>query len=124
MSYGKALKYKKGHHLSIRYNLYLTGKERISLTGFEKTVLRAVCSIPLGQTRSYKWVASRIGMPRSSRAVGEALNKNPFPLLIPCHRVVCSNGDIGGYSGGVKNKKKLLAFEKKIVEMIKDKKIK
>jgi methylated-DNA-[protein]-cysteine S-methyltransferase len=80
-------------------------------TPFEKKVFRVVCQIPFGQTRSYKWVADKIGRPEASRAVGRALNKNPFPLTIPCHRVVRSKGDVGGYRWGKEVKKRLLEME-------------
>ncbi len=84
------------------------------ITPFQHKVLKAVLTIPLGKTRSYKWVAQKIGSPRASRAVGQALNRNPFPLLVPCHRVVASDGKIGGYSKGESKKKNLLNLEKKI----------
>lgn len=90
----------------------------VKLSQFERAVLRAICAIPLGQTRSYQWVARRIGKPGSSRAVGQALKKNPFAPLVPCHRVIRSCGDIGGYSKGEKNKRDLLIFEKRIVQAI------
>ncbi|MBU2540397.1 MAG: MGMT family protein [Candidatus Omnitrophica bacterium] len=92
------------------------------LTEFSKGVLRATYKIPLGQTRSYQWVASKIGRPKACRAVGAALKKNPYPLLIPCHRVVRINGEIGGYSRGIRKKKDLLAIEKEIAEILKKKK--
>lgn len=83
-------------------------------TDFEKKVLRCIMSIPLGRTRTYKWVAKKIRKPKAFRAVGRVLRKNPFPFLIPCHRVVKSNKELGGYSLGKALKKKLLELEKKI----------
>ncbi len=80
-------------------------------TAFEKDVLRAVCAIKPGEVRTYQWVAERVGRPKAQRAVGQALKKNPLPLLIPCHRVVAGNGKIGGYSLGTELKRELLAFE-------------
>jgi methylated-DNA-[protein]-cysteine S-methyltransferase len=85
------------------------------MTSFAKKVYKAVLSIPLGETRSYKWVAKKIGSPKASRAVGQALNKNPYPLIIPCHRVVKNDHRIGGYALGVSNKEVLLELEKRIV---------
>ena len=82
-----------------------------SLGGFEKKVYKIVSAIPRGRVRSYKWVAARAGEPRASRAVGNALNKNPYPIAIPCHRVVKSDGSIGGYSRGAGMKKRLLESE-------------
>ncbi|MFH1093306.1 MAG: MGMT family protein [Candidatus Omnitrophota bacterium] len=81
-------------------------------TPFQKDVLKAACEIKPGETRTYKWIAERIGRPNAQRAVGTALKKNPLPLLIPCHRVVASSGKIGGYALGVKLKNELLKFEK------------
>ena len=88
------------------------------MTDFEKKVLRAVCKIPLGQVRTYKWVAQKCGKPRAWRAVANALKKNQFPLLIPCHRVVRSGSDIGGYNLGKKLKKDLIKLEQKIKDMV------
>ncbi len=81
-------------------------------TPFEKEVLKIVSQIPLGQSRSYKWVAKKIGRPMAARAVGQALKKNPLPFIIPCHRVVRSDGKIGGYRWGKVLKQKLLNYEK------------
>ena len=78
------------------------------LTGFQKGVYRMCLSIPLGETRSYKWVAEGIERPYSARAVGNALNKNPYAPFVPCHRVIASDGTLGGYRGGLKKKMELL----------------
>lgn len=86
------------------------------ITPFAKKVYRAVLTIPLGEVRSYKWVAERIGMPRATRAIGQVLKRNPWPLIIPCHRVICSGGKLGGYSSGIKKKKALLDLEKQILK--------
>jgi len=87
-----------------------------SLTKFQWKVLEATAAIPLGETRSYKWIAQKIGKPKSVRAVGQALKKNPFPLIIPCHRVIKSDGSLGGYAGSYDKKKaQLLKFEQQIV---------
>lgn len=87
--------------------------EKIKLTDFQKRVFEAVLTIPFGQTRSYKWVAQRIGRPLSARAVGNALNKNPYAPFVPCHRVIASDGTLGGYRFGLKKKAFLLKKEKK-----------
>jgi len=79
-------------------------------TPFQKKVLRKVSMIPYGKTMSYGEIASAVGHPRASRAVGTVNAHNVLPLLIPCHRVVAANG-IGGYGGGTGMKKKLLKFE-------------
>lgn len=80
-------------------------------TEFEKDVWRTLNEIPFGETRTYKWVAERIGRPGASRAVGQALSKNPIPIVIPCHRVIESDGSMGGYSSGVHTKVRLLELE-------------
>ena len=80
-------------------------------TEFQKAVYRVLRQIPRGETRTYKWVAKKIGRPRAFRAVGNALNKNPYPGIIPCHRVIKSDGTIGGFSKGASAKKRLLSAE-------------
>jgi methylated-DNA-[protein]-cysteine S-methyltransferase len=84
------------------------------LTPFVKKVYKAVLNIPLGEVRSYKWVAKKAGEPKAARAVGQILRRNPWPLIIPCHRVIASDGKLGGYSCGLKKKKYLLDLEKQI----------
>jgi len=84
------------------------------LTGFTRKVYQVVLSIPLGQVRSYKWVAQQAGSPDAARAVGQILKHNPYPLIIPCHRVVRSDSKAGGYIFGVKRKLSLLALEDKL----------
>ena len=81
------------------------------LTVFEQQVYRVIAKIPRGQTRSYQWVAQRIGRPNAVRAVGNALHKNPFAPRIPCHRVIRSDGSLGDFAGGVAKKRRLLARE-------------
>lgn len=83
----------------------------LSGTEFEKQVWLALNDIPFGETRSYKWVAEKIGRPAAVRAVGRALSKNPVPVVIPCHRVIESDGSIGGYSSGADIKIRLLEME-------------
>tara|TARA_B100001146_G_scaffold84385_1_gene75010 strand:+ start:1051 stop:1329 length:279 start_codon:yes stop_codon:yes gene_type:complete len=78
-------------------------------TVFQIQVWEEIKKIPRGETLSYKQIALTIGRPKSSRAVANACGKNPFPIIIPCHRVVKSNGSLGGYSGkGGRNKKREL----------------
>jgi methylated-DNA-[protein]-cysteine S-methyltransferase len=82
-------------------------------TDFQIKVWKELQKIPKGETRTYKEVAESIGMPNAARAVANACGKNPFPITIPCHRVVRSDGSLGGYSGigGVAKKRKLLDEE-------------
>ncbi len=79
---------------------------------FQREVLAATSTIPAGEVRSYAWVAERLGRPLAVRAVGSALARNPVPLVIPCHRVVRSDGKVGDYAlGGSQAKRRLLAGE-------------
>lgn len=80
-------------------------------TPFQRSVLQALQDIPYGATASYGEVAERIGRPRAARAVGAANGRNPLPIVIPCHRVVGSNGDLTGFGGGLDTKKRLLELE-------------
>ncbi len=80
-------------------------------THFQREVWEITRRIPYGETRSYAWVAEQIKKPRAARAVGQALSKNPLPLIIPCHRVLTSDGKLGGFGGGVEMKKYLLSLE-------------
>ncbi|MBJ7354289.1 MAG: MGMT family protein [Thermoleophilaceae bacterium] len=81
------------------------------LTPFTRRVLEATCEIPLGETRSYEWIAQSIGMPEAARAVRNALAANPVPLAIPCHRVLGRGGDVGEYALGAATKRALLSAE-------------
>jgi len=78
---------------------------------FQVKVWEALRGIPYGRVRSYGWVARKIGKPGAARAVGAACGANPVPLLVPCHRVVSGDGSLGGFSGGLPNKKRLLKLE-------------
>jgi O-6-methylguanine DNA methyltransferase len=80
-------------------------------TPFQKSVYAAVSKIGYGETRSYLDVAEALGNPKAVRAVGSANGANPIPLIIPCHRVIASDGTLQGYAGGLNMKKKLLAME-------------
>jgi len=80
-------------------------------TEFQVRAWRALCRIPFGKTISYGQQASNIKNPKAFRAVGSANGKNPIPIIVPCHRVVASDGSLGGYSLGLKMKKQLLALE-------------
>ncbi len=91
------------------------------LTPFQKKVYTIVKRIPLGETRSYRWVALQLGKPSAQRAIGEVLKKNPFPIIVPCHRVIRESGTLGGYALGKDLKKRLLEIERKNVRRYKDK---
>ncbi len=96
---------------------YFCGKRRkfthppdLSGTPFERQVYAALLEIPFGQIETYGTLAKRLGRPGGARAVGNALAKNPLPIVIPCHRVVAT-GNIGGFTGGLDVKRALLAHE-------------
>jgi len=80
-------------------------------TDFQKKCWNALLQIPYGQTCSYADIARKIGSPRAFRAVGQANHNNPIAIVVPCHRVVTSSGDLGGYGGGLSTKEKLLQLE-------------
>ena len=80
-------------------------------TAFQKKVWKALLKIPYGKMASYREIAEIIGQPQASRAIGTACGKNPIPIITPCHRVISSDGSLGGYSGGIKIKKALLNLE-------------
>ena len=86
---------------------------KLNGTKFQNLVWKEISQIPYSQTMSYKEIAARIGHPNSSRAVANACGKNPYPIIIPCHRVISSNGKLGGYSGpgGISEKRRLLKNE-------------
>ena len=85
--------------------------ERRAPTLFEEAVYAIVRRIPSGEVRSYRWVAEQLGNPGLARAVGNALHRNPYAPRVPCHRVVKSDGSLGGYARGVARKRSLLHQE-------------
>jgi methylated-DNA-[protein]-cysteine S-methyltransferase len=85
--------------------------DRRLMRGIARDVLAATARVPFGRTTTYGAVAERIGRPRASRAVGNALGSNPIPIVVPCHRVLRSGGDVGGYAGGPSRKRSLLIIE-------------
>lgn len=87
-------------------------------TPFQLEVWRRLCEIPYGETISYGELARRIGNPNASRAVGLANGSNPIPIVIPCHRVIGSNGKLTGYGGGLPIKEKLLALERRQLSLL------
>ncbi len=78
---------------------------------FQRKVLRREFRIPRGRVMSYGGLAARLGHPRAARAVGTALARNPFPLIVPCHRTIQADGSLGGFGGGLKMKRALLEME-------------
>ena len=95
-----------GHKVTFPDKLDLSGA-----TPFQCEVWQITRLIPHGETRSYAWVANQIKRPKAVRAVGQALGRNPLPIIVPCHRVVSSNGKLGGFGGGLELKRHLLYLE-------------
>jgi methylated-DNA-[protein]-cysteine S-methyltransferase len=91
-----------------RFDLKL---DRRLMRGIARDVLAATARVPFGRTTTYGALAERIGRPRASRAVGNALGSNPIPIVVPCHRVLRAGGDVGGYAGGPFRKRRLLTLE-------------
>ena len=110
------------HKANKQLNEYLSGcRKEFSLplapfgTEFMKSVWNSLCEVSYGETKSYKEIAETIGNPKACRAVGNANNKNPIPIFVPCHRVIGASGKLVGYRGGLKVKEYLLNLEKKFV---------
>ena len=80
-------------------------------TPFQREAWQTTALIPFGETRSYLWIASQMGKPGAARAVGQALGNNPLAIIVPCHRVVASDGGLGGFGGGLEMKQSLLRLE-------------
>ena len=101
-------------------NDYFAGKRKIFAlqfdaqgTDFQKAVWQALATIPFGETRSYSDIARQIGRPKAVRAVGAANGRNPISIVVPCHRVIGSNGKLTGFAGGLETKATLLRLESK-----------
>lgn len=102
-----------------RLKVYFSGKEvsfsdELDLSGatpFQREVWEITRLIPYGETKTYRWVAEQIKRPGVARAVGQALGRNPLSIIVPCHRVVASDGGLGGFGGGVEMKRHLLQLE-------------
>lgn len=90
------------------------GRYPVDLGGhppFRRHALLAACEIPYGEVRTYGWVARRAGRSRGARAAGQAMSRNPIPLVIPCHRVIAAGDRMGGFGGGLEMKRALLSLE-------------
>ncbi len=86
-------------------------------TAFQRRVWRTLQRVPYGKLRSYQWVARRVGGRRYARAVGNAVGANPLPIVIPCHRIVAHDASLGGFSGGLSMKRKLLTLEGTLAQL-------
>ena len=120
MDLGACVAQRLGDHLDARFH-FAGNRRRFDValdlrgTEFQLAVWHALDEIEMGETRSYRQVAERIGRPRSVRAVGAANGANPVSIIIPCHRVIGADGKLTGYGGGLDLKRKLLAFERATV---------
>jgi methylated-DNA-[protein]-cysteine S-methyltransferase len=111
---------KRTDELARELEQYFAGKRRefdvafdlTGLTPFYRAILRATARVPYGEVITYAAVARRAGNERASRAAGGALSSNPIPIVVPCHRVVATDGSLGGYAGGLDAKRRLLALER------------
>ncbi len=83
----------------------------LRVAGFQEAVLQVLARVPYGQTDTYGHLAARVGKPRAARAVGMVMNRNPIPIVLPCHRIVGANGSLTGYAGGLHVKRALLELE-------------
>jgi excinuclease ABC subunit C len=103
----------EAHRFALTFHRRLRTKKMLSsdYTHFQRRVWEIVSTIPSGETQTYRWVAEKLGNPKSVRAVGQALKKNPLPGIIPCHRVIRSDGSLGGFSRGEDKKRQLLLSE-------------
>jgi methylated-DNA-[protein]-cysteine S-methyltransferase len=101
--------YAKGKRRDFDFELAAEGPE------FHKQVWKALCDIPFGATTSYGAIAKKIGYPKAARAVGAANGANPIALVVPCHRVIGSDGSLTGYAGGLPLKRKLLEHEARVL---------
>ncbi len=104
--------------IKLQLDEYFLGKRQrfqaalqLAGTPFQVKVWQALLDIPYGKTESYKELATRIGHPRAFRAVGGALNRNPIAIIVPCHRVIGTDGKLTGFAGGLETKKFLLELE-------------
>ena len=86
-------------------------------TSFQRQVWRTLQRVPYGKLRSYQWIALRVGGPQYARAVGNAVGANPLPIVIPCHRIVAHDASLGGFSGGLPMKRKLLGLEGTLIQL-------
>ncbi len=105
--------------LASKFTRYFNGREEVfeealdlaAAGAFAKSVWQATSRIQYGQTRTYAWVAREIGRPLAARAVGTALGRNPLPIIVPCHRVIGSDGNLRGFGGGLPMKQRLIDLE-------------
>jgi methylated-DNA-[protein]-cysteine S-methyltransferase len=106
------MKYCEGH----RPDFSAVALDLSGATPFRRHVWSAIRSIPYGETRSYGWIAQKAGKPAAARAAGQATGDNPFAIIVPCHRVIASDGALCGFGGGLDMKRRLLELEGVILQ--------
>ncbi|QRG86555.1 methylated-DNA--[protein]-cysteine S-methyltransferase [Bulleidia sp. zg-1006] len=116
---GKKAGSKLANHLIYQLEEYFAGKRKsfdlklhFEGTSFQKSCWKALLKIPYGETRTYQEIARKIGKGKACRAVGQAIHRNPFVIVVPCHRVILKDGSLGGYLYGEEMKRTLLELEK------------
>ncbi len=100
-------------YLSGKRTLFSVIPKYVTGTNFEQKVWSTICKVPYGMQETYLYIAKKIGHPKAYRSVGNALGKNPIPIVVPCHRIIRSDEKIGGFTAGVKVKKMFLSLESK-----------
>ena len=100
-----------GEYFERRRREFDVGVDLLDLPGFQRAVLEELRRVPYGEVSTYGALAARVGNPRAARAVGGALNRNPVPIVVPCHRIVGAGGSLTGYAGGLDRKRALLDLE-------------
>lgn len=98
-------------YLAGRRNIFDVPLDLSRGTSFQRQVWRTLQRVPYGKLRSYQWIAARVGGRHYARAVGNAVGANPLPIVVPCHRIVAHDATLGGFSGGLSMKRKLLSLE-------------
>jgi methylated-DNA-[protein]-cysteine S-methyltransferase len=105
-------------YLAGRRSFFSVPVDLSAVPEFERAALEIAGRIPFGEVRSYKWIAEQLGQPEAARAVGGAMAGNPVPLIVPCHRVVRSDGGLGGYTFGLVRKAALLDLERRSAPLV------
>ena len=104
-------------YLAGRRNIFTVPLDLSRGTSFQRQVWRTLQRVPYGKLRSYQWIAARVGGRHYARAVGNAVGANPLPIVVPCHRIVAHDASLGGFSGGLSMKRKLLSLEGTLTQL-------
>ncbi len=104
-------------YIAGRQNAFDVSLDLSQGTAFQRKVWRTLQRVPYGKLRSYQWIAARVGGPQYARAVGNAVGANPLPIVVPCHRIVAHDASLGGFSGGLSMKRRLLSLEGTLTQL-------